>query len=345
VSSLETLICVALIGVSAFMSGSEVALFSLSRFQLRSLKERFRSQHRKIKALLGDPGGLLITILMVNETVNIALSAIIAGTISQWEITVPFFPGLPHWAVDTVLGILITTPLVLFFGEITPKVFAARANQLVATVAATPLSAIYEGARPLRIFLRRYLAFLSQFAGSGGKDLLHSEKSLTESEFLMMVEEGHKEGAIHQTEMDLIRNVFDLDDTPVSDVMTPLAQVQSLQVSTTLKGALATMRSHRFSRIPITSQDKRQVVGVLYSKDLLKARLEPELLTLPISSIMRKPLLVPPTMRLNGLFRKFKQQKLHMAVVQGMQGDAIGVVTMADILEALFEDILEEDQE
>src|SRR4051794_25548026 len=116
------------------MSGSEVALFSLSRFQLRSLKERTRSSHRKIKALLSDPGGLLITILIVNETVNIALSALIAKAVAGTRFSWFGLQHAPQWTIDTMLGILITTPLVLFIGEITPKVFAARANQLVASI-------------------------------------------------------------------------------------------------------------------------------------------------------------------------------------------------------------------
>jgi putative hemolysin len=340
VSPIETLVCAALICIAAFTSASEVAIFSLSRFQLRSLKERARTSHRRIKALLADPGGLLITILVVNETVNIALSALIAKGISGTH--VPFIgPDLvPQWVVETVLGILITTPLVLFLGEITPKVVGARANLLIASLSATPIHGIYEVAKPVRMLLRRYLSWLHRVTGAAG-DLHSKDASLTESEFLQMVEEGHREGAIHEDELELIRNVFDLDDTQISEVMTPLSMVKSLVSNTTLKDALSAMRSQKYSRIPITSIDRRRVVGILYSKDLLRAKLEPELLTYPVSSIMRKPFVVAPTMRLAALFRKFKQQKTHMAIAQAPNGEALGVVTMSDVLEALFEDILE----
>jgi putative hemolysin len=342
VSPIETLICAALIATSAFSSAAEVSLFSLSRFQLRSLKEQLRNQHRKIKTLLSDPGGLLITILIVNETVNIALSALIAEAVAQSEIPLPgFLAGVPPWAVHTVLGILITTPLILFFGELTPKVVATRANQVVATLAATPMSFLYELTAPVRRFLRRYLNFLGRVTGADPKPHHSTEAGLTESEFLMMVEEGHREGAIHENELELIQNVFNLDDTPLSEVMTPLLQVQTLTTSTTLKGALTALRNQRYSRIPVVSSDRQQVVGVIYSKDLLRAKLEPELLSLAVSSIMRKPLLVPQTLRLNALFRRFKQHKTHLAIVQGPNGNAMGIVTMSDILETLFEDLLE----
>src|SRR4051812_23248598 len=115
----EFLICAALVGTSAFMSSAEIALFSLSRFQLRALKEGDRSPHRKIKRLLADPAGLLITILVVNEIVNIALSAIVTDVIARSDglrgailSVLPF--DVPRWAMDTVLGVLCISPVVLF---------------------------------------------------------------------------------------------------------------------------------------------------------------------------------------------------------------------------------------
>jgi CBS domain containing-hemolysin-like protein len=104
------------------------------------------------------------------------------------------------------------------------------------------------------------------------------------------------------------------------------------------------MRSQKYSRIPVIGGGKRQVLGVLYSKDLLRAKLEPELMNLTVDTIMRKPLFVSPSMRLNTLFRKFKQQKTHMGVVQGANGEALGIVTMSDVLDTLFEDLLPEDE-
>ncbi len=100
------------------------------------------------------------------------------------------------------------------------------------------------------------------------------------------------------------------------------------------------MHTQKYSRIPVVSTNRRQVVGILYSKDLLRAKLEPKLMDLSVASIMRRPLFVNPAIRLNALFRKFKQQKTHMAVVQGLNGEAIGLVEMSDVLDALFEDLL-----
>lgn len=356
---LEVLACGALVAIASFMSAAEIALFSLSRFQLRSLKERFRSSHRTMKRLLADPGGLLITVLVVNEVVNITLSAIIAETVARrWHegggtTMRTLFPHAPEWALQMAVGILITTPVVLIFCEITPKAVAARANQIVSLMSAGPVGIIYGFMKPVRSALKTVLRLVSRWAGgtrasefdAGTESGEGAEKPLLrEEEFLSMVEEGHREGAIQQTEMELIRNVFDLDDTTVADVCTPISQVHSLPVSTSIESALAEMRGRRYSRIPVYEGNRRRLVGVLFAKDLILAKLEPDVARASIGALMRKPFVVSPTMRLNQLFRRMKLQKTHLAVIESAPGEASGVVTMSDVLDALFEDLFSEEK-
>lgn len=356
-SPFEQLVCVALIFCSAYMSASETALFSLSRFQLRHLKENFRPAHRKIKRLLGDPGGLLITILVCNEMVNIAISTLFAGAIARnWKPThkwmvknLPssWLEAVPPWAMQMALGILITTPILLFLCEITPKGIGARMNQVVAPLSAGPMLWIYEGMRPVRSVLKRLISLVSRLLGQEDPHRHDAETGdktlLKEDEFMLMIEEGHKEGAIHSSELGMIRNVLNLDDVTVEEAYTPITQVHSLSMHTTIKGALTFIHQNRFSRIPITGPSRRDIVGILYAKDLLRAKLETPGSMTTISTIMRKPLSVNPTMRLNTLFRKFKQSKTHIAIVQKDSGEALGIVTMDDVLDILFEDLYAEE--
>jgi len=353
-TSIELLVCLLLMGFSSFLSASELALFSLSRFQLRSMKERIRSGYKKIKKLVSDPAGLLITILVLNEIVNISLSSIVAKVVSRThQANRDFFLFnyfvMPDWAWDTILGVLATTPLILVVCDMTPKVIGTRANQLISSLAAGPMSLLYNALKPIRVTLKRVIALASNWA-TGNKGPKSSdaevlgEKLLKESDFMLMVEEGAKEGAIQQSELDLIRNVFDLDDISVAEVFTPLAQVRTLPAKTTLKTALLSIRGLQYSRIPVTSSDRKLVVGVLHAKDLLRARLDPAIMNLTVEALMRKPLIVPPTTPLNQLFRRLKQNKTHMAIVQ--EGDrldrTLGIITMHDIVEALFEDLFSE---
>lgn len=344
-TSLELLICAGLVSISAFLSSSEVALFSLSRFQLRELKANLRPAiHRNIKRLLGDPGGLLITILVFNEIVNISLSTIVADVIVRSGISEnPLLSHVPSWLIHTLLGTLITAPIVLFLCEVTPKVVAAKANQLIATLTSGPLSLVYDGFKPVRTLLAQLVMIISQMVSrSTNPEVTSNDKDtkLKESDFLLMVEEGHKEGAIHRSELDLIKNVFDLDDTIVEDIFKPMSRVFSIPSSMNLKTALGTVRAQKYSRIPVIGPNQL-VLGVIYSKDLLRMKLEPEFGNTPVSNIVRKPLVVSPTLRLNSLFRKFKQERNHMAIVVSATGEPLGIVTMSDVLNALFEDILE----
>jgi CBS domain containing-hemolysin-like protein len=333
---------VVLVLFSGFLAGSEVALFSLSRFQLRSLKEQFRGIHRRIKRLLSDPSGLLITILVVNEVVNISISTLVAEAVSRNLQT-------RSWIVHTLADILVTAPILLFFCEVTPKVVAARANQAIAVLSARSLTIIYELLKPVRYILRGFVSSVARLAGGplpitaiepGTKD----RPLLRETEFLHMVEEGHREGAIHESELELIKKVFELDDRTVSQIHTSIAQVYSLPGTTPIKAAQAAMRAQRFSRIPVTGKNRRDVVGVLYYKDLLFTKLDAETMqSRPISELMRDPLVVRPDLRLNSLFRRMKQNKTHLAVMESVPGEAIGIVTMDDILDAMFEELLEDE--
>ncbi|MFZ9595648.1 MAG: CNNM domain-containing protein [Bdellovibrionia bacterium] len=353
-TSFELLACVTLIALSAYLSASEVALFSLTRFQVRFLRENFKSVHRHIKRLLGDPGGVLITILVLNELINISVSSIIAQVVNRWDLKTPgFLQFLPNWAFETVIGVCVTTPLVLFLCEATPKVIAARMNQLVVTATAGSLSAIYTLFRPIRFLLKRIIHLIPHTQEPPvlvDPDLPGSKKSRTllkESDFLILVEEGRKEGDIQENELKLIRNVFELDHATVEDVATSIHQVLHLPSQMTIKSALEVVRAHHYSRIPVmgSGPHRKEVVGILYSKDLLRLKLSPESGSNTISTIMRKPFFVHQKISLNDLFKKFKQNKIHMAIVRNHHKEVTGVITMSDILDTLFEELFEDDFE
>jgi putative hemolysin len=344
----ETLLILTLVFASAYMAASEIALFSLSRFQLRALKERHRGNHRRIKKLLSDPGGLLITILVINEILNIAISTLITGSISHSDwVREPAFLNrvfeLPDWAYQALVGTVIVAPILLLLCEITPKTIAARANQLIAPLTVNTIDLIYDLCKPVRAILRQIVTLVSRWSGTPatgpGSHGADSQQTLKESDFMLMVEEGQKEGAVQASEVELIKNVFEFDDTTVAQVFTPIAQVRFLPVKTTIRQALVAVRGQSFSRIPITGKHRRDVVGILYSKDLLRAKLENRQMDESVAELMLDPVFVAPSMKLNALFRRFKQQKTHMAVVQKIAGEALGIITMSDVLDVLFDDL------
>jgi putative hemolysin len=355
-STLELLLCAILVLTSAFVSASEVALFSLSRFQLRAIRERVKTPYRAIRKLLKDPGGLLMTILVTNELVNISLSTVIADVISRgWSdprrlqtakaIHTRWFSSSPDWIIQAVLGVLVTTPIVLLLCDMTPKAVAARTNQFLAPLLVGPLQFLYAVMKPPRLLLKRTVRWTARVFAGDERQLPDPETppaNLREEEFIHLLEEGQKEGAIAEGELELIRRVFDLDDTPIIEVATPLQQVHSLPAQTTIQRALQQLSpsGKYFSRIPITGPGKSGIIGVLYSKDLLLTRLDPSRLESPIAELSRKPMRISASTRLSAAFRRLKQTKMHLAVVEDSEGRAVAIVTMSDILDALFEDVL-----
>ncbi len=250
---------------------------------------------------------------------------------------------IPAWEIEVLLGVLITAPIILFLSEITPKIIGTKINILIAPMIAGPMNLIYDLFSPIRRIIKKLMTWVTKFSGS--TKTTGEGTILKESDFLLMVEEGHKEGAIEQNELDLIRNVFNMDETTVGDIYTPIQQVQTLNENTTIKEALSFMRTQRYSRIPVTGNSKEEVIGILYSKDLLKAKVRPDLLQTPISEIVKDVVVTYNNTKLNALFRKFKLQKSHMAIVQGDTNQTIGVVTMNDVLDAVFEDIIPDDDD
>ena len=351
---LEYLLCFFLVFLSGFLASSEVSLFSLSRFQLRYLRDHFRPSYRRIKKLLADPPGLLVTILVLNEVVNVSLATIITNAISRdwgekgpaWVQSIPGrFHAMPGWALQTLTGLLVTTPVILLLCEGTPKVTAARLNQLIAPLAAGPLLWIYRLFRPARtaimVAVRLLTGRLSARAAPGAPQ---QKTLLREEEFLSLVEEGHREGTIHEIELDLVRNVFDLDDTEAIEVCTPIAKVFTLPAHMKLAEASRVVIGNPHARIPVIGESKKDVAGILYFKDLIQVHLSPEIADHPISSVMHEPYFVPAKMKLNTLFRRLKNLKIHLAVVQNDAEEAVGVITMGDILTEVFEDLFPESE-
>lgn len=354
---LSTLLVLLLIAISGFLNGSEVALFSLSKIQLKTIREKFKPSHRKIKKLLADPTGLLVSILVTSEVVNIALSTLISSAVSSshenpWLRAITHGPlaSLPLWAANVILGTLITSPLLLLFCEITPKIIAARVNTLIAPAVATPLTTLYKLMTPIRYGIRVVENGLKGLMpGTYGEGpLISTAAKLREEDFINLVEEAQKEGTVQSTELGLIRNVFDLDDTPVSEITTPFSRVFMLPHTTTIQQALSSMKEgasgQRFSRIPVYGKARQEIVGILYSKDLLVARHERVDPSTPISEIVWKPFTVSEKTQLNSLFRKMKRQRTHLAIVTDTHGVPIGIVTLNDVLEALLDELLIEDE-
>ncbi len=312
-----------LIIFSGFFSGSETALFSLSHIQRERIKRRNNNKGLLINKLLSRPRKLIVTILIGNDMVNIAASVIAAS------LFVSFFKDYGEW-----IAMAVMTPVTLIFAEVIPKTLAMTYNERVAPVVCGPLHLFSKLIFPIRFILYNISVSLAKIAGFEKR---HIRTAIMEDEFRALVDQSHESGEINRAERDLIHNVFEFSDTHAFEIMTPLNEIFSLSEDMTVERAEKAAQQSRFLRIPVYRNRFDNIVGILYTKDLLKTNAtESGGDRKTIQKIYRKPFFVDENIKTDDLFHILKKKRIHIAICINKQGKVSGLLTMDDLLSELF---------
>jgi putative hemolysin len=325
-------VCVLLM-LSAFFSGTESALFSLTRVQRERMRQSGRGVDRTILTLLERPRRLIASILLGNELVNVAIATLIAASCER------LFRSSLGPTELTVVSTLIALPALLLFGEITPKSVALRAPEGWARLAARPIALVARVVAPVRWAIQGIADAALWLLGQRRKGT--PTEALKEAEFRALVDVGSEEGEVEAAERKLIHNVFEFGDRAVGEIMTPMDRVVSFPFDWPLQRILEAVQKSRYSRLPIYRRARENVVGVLFAKDLLglargggPAR--------ALGDLMMAPYYVPKATKCDFLLRQMQRRKTHMAVVVNEYGRTVGLCTMEDLLEELFGEIADE---
>ncbi|MBF0293732.1 MAG: HlyC/CorC family transporter [Magnetococcales bacterium] len=320
---LQLVLFVGLLGCSAFFSGSEVALFSLNQVQLDQMAKEHHPRLALIRSLLKDPRALIATILIGNELVNVAASNISA------TLLIRFLGGEEKWWVN----IFIMLPILLLFGEITPKTIAVRNSILIAGLVSRPLSLFRRLITPLRKVVG-WIAnlFITWMIG----EQKAKQATITEEMVRSLAEQASQDGAIDAAERTYIDNIFNFGNIRVRDVMIPRAKIFFLPRTTDIDETIQACRQAGFTRIPIYDGHRDDVVGVLHVRDLIKHLPEGGNATINPMTLLRKPYFVPGNRLVSSLFQTFKERNLSLAMVVDEFGGLIGMVTMYDLLAIIF---------
>ncbi|MFZ7125726.1 MAG: hemolysin family protein [Desulfobacterales bacterium] len=308
-----------LLVLSAFFSSSETAFFSISRTKARHMAKTRKGSFLLIESLKEDPHRLLTTILIGNNTVNVAAASLATALALQI---------FPSHAVGIVTGIM--TLLILVFGEVFPKSLATRNNIGIARMAVYP---IYW----LSILLFPVLKFLAFIPLITGK--VRKSPRVTEEELLTIVEAVEEEGSIKEEERKLIYNIFEFDDTNASEIMTPRADMFIIDINKELN--LKEILESGYTRVPVIDGDIDHVIGIINIKDLFLHTLSGGG-KMDIRKIMRAPFFVPEHKKLDKLLQQFKKRRHHMAILVDEHGGVSGLITLEDALEEIFGDIADE---
>jgi putative hemolysin len=312
--------------LAALFAAAEASLFSLTRSQLEGMKESRPNVYRQIRTLIFQPEALLSTLIIGNECLNIMISTFTVTLLETHS------SGLDDRVV-ALISVLVSSVLLLTFSEILPKILAFRMPVPIAAALAYPTSYAHYVLTPVRkVFLYLSRSLLKAFGLSSTPPAAVSEK-----DFLTLVEVGAESGSLDRDEKEMIFNVFNFSDLAVSAVMTPWPKIFCIAEGTPLPQILNEVRKKMFSRIPIMAKDNR-VVGILYTKELLKLLLNPEKAGPDaLKGAIFPPYIVSTHKKVAKLFREFKLKKVHMALVVDEYGRHLGVVTLEDVLNSLFQ--------
>ncbi|MBR9985902.1 MAG: HlyC/CorC family transporter [Desulfosarcina sp.] len=305
--------------LSGFFSSAETALFSISQTRARHMAKQSIRSHQLIKRMKDDPHKLLTTILIGNNVVNVAASAIATSLAINMS---------ANYAVGLSTGIM--TFLILVFGEVIPKSFATRNNILLAKLTIYPIYWMSILFFPIIVFLN----FIPRITGRMSKT-----PSATEEELITFVEVVEEQGEIKVEERDMIHNVFELDDTNASEIMTPRADMFVVDADAPID--FKAIAESGFTRIPVIEGDIDHVVGILNIKDIFMHQATSET-PVNVRSIMRPPYFVPENKKLDRMLHQFKIRKNHLAIIVDEYGGVSGLITLEDALEELVGEIRDE---
>lgn len=327
----QLIILIILLILSAFFSGSEVALFSLDKKKLLDKNQKLSLRIKYIINLLDSPRRLLVTILVSNTIVNVAAS-IIAVTLAL------DVAAIYNFRVEVVLTfqIILLTFLILIFGEITPKVWATKYPVGFSKVVAIPLYWLSILIYPVSQILTELIKGMVSKIRFDKRKIVLSDDEINE-----LADLGHERGTIEENEHEIIQSIVSFKKVIVREVMTPRVDITSISTDSTFEEILNIITSSGFSRLPLYKEDLDEIVGIVYVKDLLPF-LNTKSNEISLTKIARKTMFVPETKLLNDLLQEFQEKKLHMAIVVDEFGGTAGLITLEDILEEIVGEIHDE---
>ncbi|MEC7879792.1 MAG: gliding motility-associated protein GldE [Bacteroidota bacterium] len=310
--------------LSALTSGSEVAFFALEKSMLSD--DKGGGLIEKIQKLLDKPQRLLATILISNNFINISIVILFAS------IDNPYLSSINNVFLETLIEVGVIGILILFFGDILPKIYANRKPLVFSKIMVMPI-----------FFLDRYVLFLFNEPMSKSMSYLISYLSINSKQ--LSVDELSQ--ALELTDSDetsveekkILKGIVNFGNLETRQIMCPRVDMFALKTTSNISDIIEKVINKGFSRVPVYEKNMDKILGVLYVKDLLPY-LEDK--NFNWTQLLRAPLYVPENKKLDDLLNEFKAKKIHMAIVVDEYGGTSGLITLEDVMEEIFGELNDE---
>lgn len=313
---------VVLVIFSAYFSATETAFTSVNRIRIKNLANDGDKKAREVLDLTEKFDSMLSTILVGNNIVNIAMSAIA---------TVLFMELYPVYGATIATAVI--TVLVLIFGEISPKSLAKENPEKFAMFSAPFLKFFMVLLAPVNWIFGCWKKLLAKLFSADGVN------PITEDELLTIVEEAETEGGIDTDQSELIQNAIEFNDLEAWDVLTPRVDIKAIEIDETQDEIAELFLSTGFSRLPVYEDDLDNIVGVLNQKDFHNYIRGTDT---PVSEYVKPVIFVAGSMKIAQLLKRLQTVKTHIAIIVDEYGGTSGLVTMEDIIEELVGEIYDE---
>lgn len=319
------ILCVLLL-CSALASASETAFFSLLPNDINEMENSDKRSDKLVLELRNKPKQFLATILITNNLVNVTITIFSTYIMSRMF----NLAANPVWAF--IINVVVVTSLLLIFGEMIPKITAAKRARRLATMLAPIINVLMVVFKPLSgILVKSTVIIDKRLAKKNASPLSISD--LTTVVDITTAEETPSE------ERSMLQGIATFGEKEVSDIMQPRVQLFAVKINTEFNHLIEMIIEHGFSRIPVYEDTLDEIKGILYVKDLLPHLEEPDF---KWQELLRPAFFVPENKKINDLFQDFRSKKIHIAIVVDEYGGTSGLVTMEDVLEEIVGDISDE---
>lgn len=320
----QILSLVIMVILSGFFSMTETAFLSLSRLRIHHIMDKKVKNADIVHSLKQDMHKLIIAILIGNNLVNVAASAI--ATSIALDVSA-------SWGISIATGLM--TLILLVFGEVTPKSFAMIHKEKICLATAKFM-------RVLMIIFYPLIFMLDLISRKITKREEHKVgPEITEAEVESIIKLGEEVGSIEKEEKEMIHNIFKFNDITVGEVMTPRTDMFRLNADIKLSDALEKVMSMKFSRIPVYEGGTDNIIGLVHIRNILNAIIENKV-ERPLKDIMHNAYLVPDSKKIDDMLTEFQDKKIQMAIVIDEHGGVAGVVSIEDLLEEIVGEIYDE---
>ena len=338
----QILVLILLIFFNAFFAASEIAVISLNDNKIKKMAEEGHKKAAKVLRLTKNSSGFLATIQVGVTLAGFLSSAMASQSFAAMLADQLTFLPLSASAIETIATVIITLILSYFslvLGELVPKKIAMQKAESLSFKVVGILTAVSTIFSPFIRFLSFSTNLVLRLIGV---DPNASEETVTEEEILMMVDVGEEKGVIEEGAKDMIANIFDFNDTTVSEIMTHRTEVTAVEDTATVPDVIQIALEEGYSRIPVFHEDIDDILGILYVKDLLRFVGGGLPADFHLTDLMHRAYFVPEVKKCSELFTEMTEKKLQLAVVCDEYGGTAGIISMEDLLEAIVGNIQDE---